>query len=159
MPLGRPLNSRILTVILAFLEGLGRSSDVWSGDVWSVATTRGKLDTLTVRVEGGTRSPTGTNGGFFREDSGMLTGEVNLDVGEAAEAAELIFSVGLLEIPACCRGCHWIMAWGWLRCSLIDWWWPRPNLQCLSVSPLPGRPDPTTEFHDWRHSLQVTFTF
>ena len=56
----------------------------------------GELGTLTVRVKGGTRSLTGTNGGSFGEDSGMLTGEVDLDVSEVDEAPELILSVGYL---------------------------------------------------------------
>ncbi len=49
---------------------------------------------MTVRVEGSTRSLTGTNGGSLGEDSGMLTGEVDLDTGEVDEAPELTLSVG-----------------------------------------------------------------
>lgn len=63
----------------------------------------------------------------------------------------------LLETPACFEGYCWIRAWERLRCSLMIWlldakWWPPLTLQCLSISSLLGRSDPTPGFHRWRNS-------
>lgn len=44
--------------------------------------------TLTVKVRGGTRSLTGTNGGSIGEGK-MLVGDVDLDVDERLDAFEL----------------------------------------------------------------------
>lgn len=49
---------------------------------------------MTVRVESGTWSLTGTNGGSLGENSGILTREIDLDIDEVDEALELTFLVG-----------------------------------------------------------------
>ena len=48
---------------------------------------------MTVKVGGGTRSLTGTNGGSIG-DGRIPAGEVDLDVGEGLDALELMLLVG-----------------------------------------------------------------
>lgn len=50
---------------------------------------------MTVKVGGGTRSLTGTNGGLIGEGK-MPVGDVDLDVGGRLDAFELMLSVGNL---------------------------------------------------------------
>lgn len=69
------------------------ADDVFTGKVWSVVMTGGELDMLTVEVKDGTWSLTGINGRLLEDDSGMLTGEVDLDTGKVDKTRELTLLV------------------------------------------------------------------
>lgn len=92
----KPWNRWIFIVILAFFEDLKGIDNVFTSDIWFIASTNDKLSTLIVKVEGDTQSLIGINGRLLGEDSGIVIREVDLDTGEVDEASELILLVGNL---------------------------------------------------------------
>lgn len=82
-----------MIVILTFLTGLGLAGKVSKYNVQSTDKAALNFGILTTKVEGGTRSLTGTNNRSIR-DSKILAGKMDLNIGKRLNSFELMLLVG-----------------------------------------------------------------